>query len=173
MALVIPGASVRGAAVVPRREAWVIVALLRVLHPLPHVVFTSEGRRVRGGGGRGRGGRRGAVALLFRLPVRTDGQTEGGVRSCLDLAQCGNHRCSDGGGGTYLDFLWCFPDFSEDLSLLGPREPPGLRPRSLPANLLRLSISKRRSITSPLNLWLGSCRHRGFVSRWRLQSSSE
>lgn len=51
VALVIPGASVGGAAVVPRREAWVIVALLRVLHPLPHVVFTSEGRRVGGGGG--------------------------------------------------------------------------------------------------------------------------
>lgn len=65
---------------------------------------------------------------------------------------------------TYLDFLWCFPDFSEDLSLLGPREPPGLLPpsrlksRSFPANLLRLSISRRRSITSPLYFWLGSCR---------------
>lgn len=77
VALVIPGASVGRAAVVPRREAWVIVALLRVLHPLPHVVFTSEGWRVGGGGGRGRGGRRGAVALLFRLPVQNK-QTQGG-----------------------------------------------------------------------------------------------
>lgn len=67
---------------------------------------------------------------------------------------------------TYLDFLWCFPVFSEDFSLLGPREPPGLlapsrlKSRSFPAILLRLSISSLRSMTSPLNFLLGSCRKR-------------
>lgn len=85
VALVIPGPPVGGAAVVARRIARVIVALLRVIHPLPHVVFPSEGRRVgRGGGGRGGGGRR-AVALLFRLPARTDDRQKRVERISFDL----------------------------------------------------------------------------------------
>lgn len=51
VALVISRASVCGPTVVPWRITGVSVALLRVLHPLPHVLFTSERWRV--GGWRG------------------------------------------------------------------------------------------------------------------------
>lgn len=69
VALVISRASVCGPSVVPWRITWVTVALLRVLHPLSHVLFTSEVWRIRGGrwrGGRGRGGWR-AIPLLLTL----------------------------------------------------------------------------------------------------------
>ncbi len=70
VALVISRRSVRGPAVVPWRITWVTVALLRVLHPLSHVFFTSERWRIRGWRGwRGGGGWR-AIPLLFTLPMR-------------------------------------------------------------------------------------------------------
>lgn len=69
--LILPRTSVCGPAVVPWRETGVTVALLRVLHPLSHVVFTSERWRVGGRRGRGGGGWWRAITLLFSLPVRT------------------------------------------------------------------------------------------------------
>lgn len=72
VALVISRGSVWGPAVLPWWVTGVSVALLRVLHPLPHVLFTSEQWRVRGWrGGRGGGGRR-AIPLLFTLPASTN-----------------------------------------------------------------------------------------------------
>lgn len=74
--LVISGASVCRPTVVPWRIAGVIEALLHVLHPLTHVLFTSERWRVWGWRrGRGGGGWR-AIPLLFTLPVNTDIKVE-------------------------------------------------------------------------------------------------
>lgn len=84
MALIISGASVPRASVVPRWIACVAEALLRVLHPFPHVFFASEWRRIRGlGGWGGRRGRR-AIPLLLTLPVRQVTKNKG--RASLKLS---------------------------------------------------------------------------------------
>ena len=85
VALVVTGAPVHGAGVVPRRVAAVAVALLHVVPRgpgrLPPVVLPPEGRGVRGGGGGGGGGRGRAVPLLLALPAG------GGGDGCLEEVQ--------------------------------------------------------------------------------------
>lgn len=113
VALVIPRSNV-----VPWGVTWLTVALLRVLRPLPCVLFPSEGGSVGGRRGRGGRGRSGTIPLLLSLPVRKTWATLKQTVSQVQMFEAVVAMVTE--TSLVLGFLVVFPTFLRGPLSAGP-----------------------------------------------------